>query len=142
MISRVMIAVFEWLPSLMIGMISLLWHLIALWTGQLTTPAVWATDALLVAITTSGLTTLTVFTRLAKGTIQVQHLSPHSFVVMGLVTVSFVLSAMMFGQVASGQVSHMPLTPPLASLGFASVSSLYFEILLAVAQHRTENSTN
>ena len=71
------------------------------------------------AITTSGLTTLTVFTRLAKGTIQVQNLSPHSFLVMGLATAGFVLSAMLFGQVASGQVNHMSLTPPLASLALA-----------------------
>ena len=136
MAARVTIAFFEWAAGLLIGIIPLLWHVMALWTGHATPMDAWATDTLLVAITTSGLTTLTVFTRFAKGAIQSQHLGPHSYFVMAVATVSFVLSAMLFGQVTTGGAVRMPLGPPLAFLLSSCCSSLYFEILLAIAQSR------
>ena len=130
--------VFDWSAGLLIGLIPLLSHALVHFAGRNGSdrPEAWIVDLLFVAITTSGLSAVTLFGRLIKGSVAVSHLKPHSLTLMALNMVAFLLSGVLFGQVSSGAAAGLGLGLPVAFLVMATASSLYFEILIAIEVQR------
>lgn len=126
-------AVCEWLSGLIIGFTPLLAHAML---HAFADPAhqwddTWAGDILFVSITNSGLSVVTVFTRLAKGILQLNQLGAHSFIMMALSMVIFLFAGMFYGLVASGHAREMTIFPSVAILVGSTFVSLYFEMILA-----------
>ena len=138
--TKTSIALFEWSAGLLIGVIPLLCHSLVTFAGGSNTEAsdAWTVDLLFVAITTSGLCAISLFTRLAKGAITTDHLKPHSMFLMALNMVAFLLSGVLFGQVSSGVMHGKGLALPIVFLVLATASSLYFEILIALEVSKQE----
>jgi hypothetical protein len=127
-------AIVEWSAGLLIGLIPLLSHLLVNLSGDASSdgPGSWTIDVLLVAIMTSGLSAVTLFTRLARGTVSYSHIKPHSMFLMATNMIAFLLSGVLFGQVSSHGARDFGLTMPAVFLILAMASSLYFEILIAI----------
>lgn len=126
--------IFEWSAGLLIGLIPILCHFLLSMAGGATHEwqGAWTVDVLFVAITTSGLSVVTLFTRLAKGAVTSRQLKPHSMFFLALNMVAFLLSGVFFGEVSTGTAPAVGWTVAMAFLIFATASSLYFEILITI----------
>jgi hypothetical protein len=126
-------AFFEWLTAIAIGVIPLLAHLLMHYAGPPSNgpEGAWTVDVLFVAITTSGTSAVSVFTRFAKGKMKDFRLGPTSIFLMTLTILFLVMSGMLYGTVARGQVS--PYAPQFAwgLLVGAALASFAFEMGLA-----------
>jgi hypothetical protein len=135
-------AFFEWVAGLIIGVTPLLAHGIL---HVFADPAhqwedSWAGDVLFVSITTSGLSAVTVFTRLAKGVLTVPLLGPSSCVIMAVTLVLFLLAGMLYGVVASGHAREITIWPAVVFLLCSGTASLYFELTLAAAMPKASGT--
>ncbi|MBK3404164.1 hypothetical protein H0176_22155 [Methylorubrum populi] len=128
-------ALFEWLAGLVIGVTPLLAHAILhgfvdptqKWEDS------WSGDILFVCITTSGLSAVTVFTRLAKGTLKNLSLNSTSYLMMSLTLLLFLFAGMLYGIVASGHARDFTIWAAIFFLFCSATVSLYFEMTLASA---------
>jgi hypothetical protein len=131
-------AFFEWIAGLIIGVTPLLAHgLLHIFAD----PAhgwddTWAGDVLFVSITTSGLSAVTVFTRVAKGALTVSLLGSSACVLMAVTMVLFLFAGMLYGVVASGHAREITIWPAIVFLAGSAIVSLYFELTLAAASAR------
>ncbi len=133
MTSEVKAAFFDWLAGLLIGVTPLLAHAILhifadpahQWEDS------WAADTLFVSITTSGLSAVTVFSRLSRGALTFANLEPSSCVIMAVTMILFLFAGMLYGVVASGHARDISIWPALIFLLGSVVVSLYFELALA-----------
>ena len=123
----------RWLAGLIIGVTPLLAHTIL---HVFADPAhqwedSWAADALFISITTSGLSAVTVFSRLSRGALSFANLEPSSCVIMALTMILFLLAGMLYGVVASGHAREISIWPAVIFLLGSALVSLYFELALA-----------
>lgn len=125
-------AVAEWVSSLAIGCIPLAAHgLCSLVGDPATSPGEWSTDLLYIAITNSGLSATTVFTRTSKGR---RSLSVGAYVLMAATILLLVIAAIVYGLRASGHAQQMNMTLVAAPILFGSaLVSMYFEVVLALS---------
>ena len=91
----------------------------------------WSTDLLYIAITNSGLSATTVFTRTSKGR---RSLSVGAYVLMAATILLLVIAAIVYGLRASGHAQQMNMTLVAAPILFGSaLVSMYFEVVLALS---------
>jgi hypothetical protein len=123
-------ATFEWFSSLLIGTTPLAAHFIL---HIIADPTVnwadsWTGETLFVSITNSGLSAVTVFSRVTKGALKI---SGSCNVIMAFTLILFLFSGMMYGVVAIGHAKDMTIWPAVALLLASAVVSLVFEIAIA-----------
>lgn len=126
-------AIWEWSAGLLIGLTPLLAHALL---HAFATPAQqwqdsWTGDLLFVSITNSGLSAVSVFTRLIKGKIKIRKLTPPTFTLMAMTLILFLFSGILYGLVASGHAVEATIWPALTILAASVGFSLMFEIALA-----------
>ena len=123
----------DWLSNLLIGMTPLIAHALlhtfvdpaSAWEDN------WSGDILFVAITTSGISVVTVFGRLLKT--DSAPLGAMARVLMAITAVLFLCSGMLYGTVASGH-SKNTIAISIAFLLGSALVSLYFEMAIANAR--------
>jgi hypothetical protein len=134
-------AFYDWLATVIIGLIPILCHG-ALWLFADPIPGFsdnWLIDVLFICISTSGLSVVTVFTRMrADG---IKNLDAASGTLMAVTVVLLVFSAMFYGMSASGHFHRGNLSACLILLGACTISSLYFELAIANAKIKRPTST-
>lgn len=126
-------AVFEWVAGIAIGAAPLLAHgllhgfvdPVKGWEDS------WTNDLLLFAITNSGLSAVSVFTRLSKGLLRNANLDASAIVMTALTLLLFLFAGMLYGISASGMARGASIwLSVLIALG-STVVSLYFEMTMA-----------
>ena len=126
-------AIWEWTAGLLIGLTPLLAHALL---HAFATPArqwedSWTGDLLFVSITNSGLSAVTVFTRVAKGLFKIKNIKPQTFGLMALTMLLFLFSGMLYGIAASGHARDVIIWPAIAILGASLTLLLLFEVALS-----------
>jgi hypothetical protein len=124
----------DWLATVIVGLIPLVCHG-ALWLVAEPIAGFddnWLIDVLFICISTSGLSVVTVFTRMRADAIR--NIDAVTGVLMAVTIVLLVLSAMFYGMSASGHFHRGNLWACLILLIACTISSLYFELAIANAK--------
>lgn len=130
----------EWLAGLLIAWAPIACHmLVAGLTDEREQAGAWAIDLILVALTTSGLTVVTLITRVAKGVVLIDRIPAHCFVVLACNLLGFLFSGVLYGEVMTHPSSAGGQLAALLLLG-VTAASLYFEIVLVVARAHVDST--
>lgn len=126
-------AIYEWGAGVAIAWSPIACHiLVASVSHKPGTMESWAIDLVLVALTTAGLSVVTLLTRVARGVVSLDKLPPHCIVISALNLVAFLLAGVVYGEV----MTHPELASiayPVGLLVATTAMSLYFEILVIAA---------
>lgn len=126
-------AIYEWGAGVAIAWSPIACHLlVASVSDKTATTESWAIDLVLVALTTAGLSVVTLLSRVARGVIALDRLPPHCIVVSALNLVAFLLAGVVYGEV----MTHPELAGiifPVSLLVGTTAMSLYFETLVIAA---------
>lgn len=126
-------AIYEWGAGVAIAWSPIACHLlVSSVSSKTSTMESWAIDLILVALTTAGLSVVTLLTRVARGVIALDRLPPHCIVVSALNLVAFLLAGVIYGEVMT-HPEFAGIMFPVALLVGTTAMSLYFETLVIAA---------
>ncbi len=97
MYSTLVYALIECSATLLVTVVPILCHSVKGWIGN-EPQGSWAVEVLMVAIATSGLSTVTLVARLAKGEMSQAGLRPWGVLLLALSLVAFLMSGVLYGQ--------------------------------------------
>lgn len=122
----------EWIANVAIAWTPIACHLlIALVSNKDLKSEPWALDFILVALTTGGLSVVTLLKRIARGEVDVNSLPPHCIIISALNLVAFVFAGAVYG-VIMAKSETASIAVPVCLLAATTAMSLYYEMLVIV----------
>lgn len=133
-------AICEWGAGVAIAWSPIACHLlVASISNKTSTTESWAVDLVIVALTTAGLSVVTLLTRIARGEVAPSKLPPLCIVMSALNLLAFLLAGVLYGEV----MTHPELASTVLPAGLLIITtamSLYFEVLMVAAMTSSGDS--
>jgi hypothetical protein len=131
-------AIYEWIAGVSIAWSPIACHLlIATASGRATPPNAWAIDLLLVALTTAGLSVVTLLTRAARGIVVLERIPAYCFIFFALNLIGFLFAGVLYGEVMTHpEIASVKV--PAALLVSVTGFSLFFEIVVVLAMKEAD----
>jgi hypothetical protein len=130
-------AIYEWGAGAAIAWSPIACHLLVASVSDRPTPTdSWAIDLVLVALTTAGLSVVTLLARLTRGAIVLERIPAHCFIVVAINLMAFLASGIVYGA-AMTHPQNASITLPVALLVCVTGLALYFEVVVVMAMAET-----
>lgn len=126
-------ALCEWISGLIVGLMPLFAHALLHFCAKADPhwDDNWTLDVLFIAISTSGLSAVTIFSRAIKGTFQFSSINAPLGIFMALTIALFFAAGILYGASASGQGVPVTAAASYVLLTASMICSVYFEFTLA-----------
>lgn len=131
-------AIYEWVAGAAIAWSPIACHLLVASVSERPTPIdSWAIDLVLVALTTAGLSVVTLLARVTRGAVVLERIPAHCFVIVAANLIGFVGAGIIYGE-AMTHPQTASITLPVALLVGVTGCALYFEIVVVMAMAEIE----